>query len=109
MTSDFRQVFLPYCLQLQADGRYAVLNRRYKPVGMTAQAGAFVTYSEHPCLVQFKGLTTARVAKLSFKGSPDPQRIYLYDDTCVPTASAQHWAAYGQRLELLAKLLVIEE
>ena len=33
--SEFRLVYLPYCLQLQDDGSYLVLNRRYKPVGIT--------------------------------------------------------------------------
>lgn len=31
--TDFRASYLPYCLIRQADGRYAVVNRRYKPLG----------------------------------------------------------------------------
>lgn len=103
---EFRKVFLPYCLDRQPDGRYAVLNRRYKPVGMTVDPGAWVTYADHPCLVTLKGLTPLRAAKLSPRGDGTPARVYLYDDGCVPTASAADWAAYSQRLQTIAKLTI---
>jgi hypothetical protein len=51
---DFRAVFLPYCLQKQSDGRYAILNRRYKPVGLTLKE--FVKYEDYPVCVELKGL-----------------------------------------------------
>lgn len=34
LTGDFLSFFMPYCLKKHPDGRYAVLNRKYKPVGM---------------------------------------------------------------------------
>lgn len=106
MLGSFRHVFLPYCLDRQPDGRYAVLNRRYKPVGMAVPASTHVVYADHPCLVKLKGLTTLRATKLSWNGEADLARIYLYSDSCLPEASAADWAAYAARLQLLTKLRV---
>ncbi|MDN7754742.1 hypothetical protein [Burkholderia gladioli] len=66
---DVRSVFLPYCVQRQQDGRYAVLNREYKPLGFWTRA--YVTYADHPTLVKIKGLTAARAAKISYMGDAD--------------------------------------
>jgi hypothetical protein len=100
--SDFRSIFLPYCLQKQPDGRYAVLNREYKPVGFYTRG--HVEYADHPVLVKFKGLTKAKAAKLSAKGDPDPDEIFLYNDGCVPTHTSAHMKAYLAKIEILAKL-----
>ena len=43
--ANFRWVFLPYCLDEQDDGRWAVLNRDYKPLGMLT--GEYVDYDGH--------------------------------------------------------------
>ena len=102
---DFRSVFLPYIIEKQPDGRYAVLNREYKPVGFYTRD--FVTYADHPVLVNFKGLTAAKAAKISYKGDPDTSHIVLYNDGCVPTQSKANMQAYLARLELLAKLAVV--
>lgn len=102
---DFRSVFMPYCIMKQPDGRYAVLNREYKPVGF--YTNDFVQYEEFPVLVKFKGLTKAKVAKVSYSGSDNMDRIYLYNDGCVPTHTKKDMQAYLARLELLAKLAVV--
>jgi hypothetical protein len=102
--SDFRAVFLPYCLEKQADGRYVVLNREYKPVGFLTTE--FVTYDQHPVLVKLKGLTAKRAALLSAKGDPGIERIYLYNDACVPTHDNASMKAYLAKLEILAKLKI---
>lgn len=99
-------MFLPYCLDRQADGRYAILNRDYKPVGMAVARNPAVTYDDHPCLVHLSGLTARRAAALSARGDGTPQRVYLYDDGCVPTDSDAHWQAYSQRLAEIARLTV---
>ncbi|MFM0265485.1 hypothetical protein [Paraburkholderia sediminicola] len=99
---DIRSVFLPYCVQRQEDGRYAVLNREYKPVGFWTKA--HVTYEDHPTLVKIRGLTAARAAKISYNADPSVERIYLYNDGCVPTESAANMTAYLARLAVLAKL-----
>lgn len=101
---DFRSVFFPYCLKKQKDGRYAVLNREYKPVGFFTRE--FITYADHPVLVKLKGLTPIKAAKLSWKGEKQTDEIFLYNDGCVPTHSKANMRAYLEKLELLAKLSV---
>ena len=99
---DVRSVFLPYCVKRQADGRYAVLNREYKPVGFWTRA--HVMYGDHPVLVKIKGLTAARAARISYKADPNVENIFLYDDGCVPTENAANMNAYLARLAELSKL-----
>lgn len=100
--SELRQTHLPYCLSKQADGRYVVVNRRYKPLGFTTKE--WVKYEEHPVGWALKGLTAKRIAALSWSGSESADMIYLYNDGCIPTDSAAHMAAYCKRLALLMKL-----
>ena len=86
--STFRWVHLPYCLKRLEDGCYVVLNRHYKPLGFLTND--WVDYEAYPVVMKFKGLTPKVAAKLSYKGSEDLAMIYLYNDGCVPTNSAQH-------------------
>lgn len=102
--NDVRSVFLPYVVERQPDGRYAILNREYKPVGFWTRS--YVRYDDFPVLVKLKGLTPARAAKISYEGSTDTDRMYLYYDDCVPTASAAHMTAYLKRLAVLAALQI---
>lgn len=99
--SEFRQVFLIYCLDRLPDGRYIALNRRYKPVGHTGTE--WVEYEALAVGFKFKrALSPRQIASLSWDGDTSAERIYLYNDGCVPTDSAAHWAAYSARLERLA-------
>lgn len=99
--SNFRLMFLPYCLLLQADGSYVVCNRRYKPVGNTRTD--FVEYEGLHAKARFaRKLSTAQIAFLDCLGRTDPERIFLYNDGCIPTSSAAAWAAYSLRLQRLA-------
>lgn len=101
MDSEFRQVYLPYCLQRQEDGTYLVLNRRYKPVGITRTD--WVDYAEYPVRFKFKrALSAQQIAKLDCRGRTDAAVIYLYDDGSIPTDSPASWALYASRLEKLA-------
>jgi hypothetical protein len=102
--SDFRSVFLPYCLDRQPDGRYVVLNRKYKPVGFLTKD--HIEYSDYPVCVKFKGLGEVTAAKISFNGDSNVNRIYLYNDGCIPTNSSEYMADYLKRLEILSKLTV---
>lgn len=103
--SEFRQVFLVYCLDQMADGSYVALNRRYKPVGVSSTE--WVDYEALPVGFQFKrALSQRQIAALSCKGDTSAQRIYLYNDGCIPTSSVAHWRAYSERLQRLAGYMV---
>jgi len=106
---DFRSVYLPYCLKRLPDGRYTVLNREYRPLGITTtDFSCVVDYEKFPIAARLK-LTPKMVARcLSHSGSPDVERIYLYDSTCVPTEGAKHMNAYMKRLKILAHLDIID-
>lgn len=98
-----RKTFFPYCLDRLSDGRYIVLNRKYKPLGVSDDA--WVEYENHPTAVKLN-LTKSIISKLSVKPDPDEDRIYLYNDATNPTLSKENWDAYAKRLETLAKLTV---
>ncbi len=105
MVDDFaRRIFLPYCLQRLADGRYIVLNRLYKPLGIASRE--WIEYETHPSALPIKGITAKKAIELSHKGSDDLNKIFLYADACLPTSSAQHWDAFSKRLKLLAELKI---
>lgn len=99
---ELRRIFLPYCVQKLEDGRYIILNRKYKPLGISDSA--WVVYEEHPSAVTIKGLTAAKAKKISHKASDDRDTIHLYGDGCIPTQEKAHWVAYSERLRLLAEL-----
>jgi hypothetical protein len=103
----FRQIYMPYCLKRQPDGRYAVLNRHYKPVGFNTQD--FVTYADYPVLSVVLGLTPKKAAALSIHGSDDVTEIFLYNDASVPTRSPDNMRRYLEKLAVLAKLKVSSE
>ena len=99
--SEFRQVFLVYCLLRLADGSYIAVNRRYKPVGVTSVE--WVDYENFAARFKFKrALSANQIAALSYKGDTSADRIYLYNDGCIPTDSTANWAAYSARLQRLA-------
>lgn len=104
--SEFRQMFLIYCLQRQKDGRYIALNRRYKPVGITSTE--WVKDKDFAVSFKFKRALSARqIAALSFDGNTAAECVYLYNDGCVPTDSAAHWRDYAKRLERLAAYKIV--
>lgn len=100
---DFRAVFLPYCLSRQKDGRYAVLNREYKPVGFFTRD--WVTYEKHPVLVKLK-ITKALANKVSVTGKDGVDNVFLYNDATNPLRGKANMDAYLAKLALLAKLRV---
>lgn len=104
--SELRQLILIYCLQRQPDGSYIALNRRYKPLGFSTTER--VDYDAFPIRFKFKrALSSAQITALSYKGDANPECIYLYNDGCVPTLSADDWSAYSARLERLAGYKVV--
>ena len=101
---DVRSICLPYCLHKQQDGSYVALNREYKPLGWTSKD--WVNYADFPIGLHLKGMTAKKAAALSWDCSPGLERIYLYNDGCVPTDSAAKMTAYCKRLALLAAMKV---
>lgn len=99
--TDVRAVCLPFCLDRLADGRYVVLNREYKPVGFTTSD--FVVYDDYPVAVRLK-ITPAKAAKLSWNGSRELARIYLYNDGCSPALGGSHARDYHARLSVLGAI-----
>jgi hypothetical protein len=94
---------LPYCLQKTSDGRWLVLNRNYKPLGVTSKE--WVDYDGHPDRLMLHSRTVAAIAKAAVRviadRPSDPGIIYLYDEATMPTESAANWGAYAKRLSLL--------
>lgn len=103
--STFRATFLPYCLMRQVDGSYIVSNRGYKPVGLTVTD--WVEHDAYPVRVHLPEMTEAVARRLDHEGGDSLDEIYLYDDGCVPTDSAEDWMAYSERLLLLAQMRVV--
>jgi len=102
-TLEFRRVFMPYCIQRLKDGRFIVLNRDYKPLGI--QTRELVDYDTHPSAAKIK-ITKAVARKLSWDDKENVDAIFFYNDGCVPTKSAVHMDAYLARLAVLAKLKI---
>ena len=100
-TFSVRWIFLPYCLKRLEDGRYIILNRRYKPLGVSSNE--WVAYETHPSTANIE-ITPAIARKLSWKGSDDIDVIHLYSDGCIPTVSAEHLRSYSERLSVLMQL-----
>lgn len=100
--TDFRAVYFPYCIEKQSDGSWVVLNRSYKPVGFNTDD--FVKYEQHPVSARLSGLGPAKLKKLSYSGEVEGDRVYLYNDGCVPTRSAANMKSYLEKLKILAGL-----
>ncbi|SIQ37839.1 hypothetical protein SAMN05878282_103430 [Aquipseudomonas alcaligenes] len=101
---ELRHIHFVYCLDKQADGSYVLLNRNYKPLGFMTDD--WIEYSDHPIGVKIKGLGPKTAAKISYKGDENLDRIYLYNDGCIPTRDAANMKAYLKRLDILMSLKV---
>lgn len=97
--------FLPYALEPNPDGSWVVLNRRYKPCGVTASG--WVEYDDPRHSVRLPGLTRKRAAALDIDGGRDgdwPRRFWLFNDETAPWRSDAAMAAYLARLTALMRL-----
>ena len=106
MRDTFVAVYMPYCLEMQEDGTYAVLNREYKPLGFITRE--WIRYAMYPVCSKIKGIGSKIAKRLSYKGSPDPKWIHLYNDGCNPCDSEKHMKAYLEKLKLLVRLRIPE-
>ena len=103
VSTDFRAVYFPYCIEKRF-GAWVVLNRQYKPVGFNT--GDYVTYEDFPVSAELQGIGPAVAKKLSYDGNVEGDRIYLYNDGCVPTHSKGDMEAYLKKLGILARLKI---
>lgn len=104
--SGARENFFPYCLDLQVDGRWQLLNRNYQPIGCRTydKAGNKVMqFSFH-----LRGLGPATQAKLCVHGEGG-RRIYLYNDGCLPTFGKKNTEMYLTKLGILLPMDTREE
>lgn len=99
--ANVRWWFLPYCIDKIGE-KYVILNRAYKPIGVVTDEWV----DHEPYAQPIDGLTKAKAAKISYKSDGNFERIYLYNDGCVPTHSKKDWDAYSKRLAVLAGLEV---
>ncbi|WP_458789419.1 hypothetical protein [Adonisia turfae] len=100
MKSKFLEIFYPYCIERLEDGRYVILNRNYKPLGvMTSER---IDYG--PYAVSLK-ITPSVASKISWKGDADITRIYLYQSRHTVCESYE-WKAYTERLKVLSSRVV---
>ena len=107
VSTDFRAVYFPYCIQKQSDGSWVVLNRQYKPVGFNTSE--YIEYEKFPVSAKLQGIGSAISKKLSYSGDASGDRIYLYNDGCIPTGSKTNMDAYLKKLGILAKLGLTRE
>jgi hypothetical protein len=98
------RVVLPYCLQRQADGRYAVLNRRYQPIGTHLHSTDALDLAARGHLLQLAPIDAHTAARLSAYGKPETDCIYLYASGHHPLNDPIQWAAYCARLHTLGSL-----
>lgn len=100
-TFDLRCLFLPYCLEKQPNGSYVALNRNYKPVGFTTRE--YATYADYPVSISLH-ITKTTAKKLSHNGDDNVDRIFLYNDGCVPTHTTANMSVYLERLAIFASI-----
>lgn len=101
---DFRYLFLPYCLLKQENGSYLALNRNYKPLSFNTTD--YLDYKDYPIEIRFKNLTKLKAFKLSWNKSTNVDKIFLYNDGCIPVVSAKYMNEYLKKLKILSKLKV---
>ena len=102
--TDFRCIYLPYCLLKHDSGGYLILNRDYKPLGFSTTK--HLTYEDYPIEAKFLRMSKTTAAKLSYEKSDNLDRIFLYNDGCIPTSSEQNMKQYLEKLKILAKLKI---
>ena len=91
---------LPYCLQRLDDGRYILLNRDYKPIGIETKE--WVRYEDYPSAHYFGNIVEdLAIALSSDPKSPNIYLIHLYGVKTNPARSVKNLEDYIRRLKLL--------
>lgn len=92
------EIYFPYCIERIPSGKYVILNRDYKPLGMTIKG--HVDYEPHAITLR---MTPEKASQLSWEGKGDISRIYLYR-TLHGLTTKPGWGAYCERLKVLAEM-----
>lgn len=100
MADQAYRILYPYCLKKQADGKYAILNREYLPIGFMPRPEALPNVSYE------MDITPDLAKQLSVNGSEDTDSIYLYNDATQPMNGGTSLDAYMERLIVLLGLKV---
>ena len=79
MTQSLKHYFAVYCVQQVSNGKYVLLNRNYKPIGMTC-TNTYVNYEDYA--ITLKGLGDKTAAKLSIDGKGCSKGFHMYRGTC---------------------------
>lgn len=85
----FVALFMPYCIQKQPSGKFVVLNRHYKPLGM-----------ERAVWVDYKPYEVVKCLSETY---------YLYDDATAPCKSKKNMVAYLEKFSCLSSRQVKSE
>ena len=101
-TKNVRAIYFPYCVEKQDDNSWVFLNRNYKPVGFNTSD--FIKYEDHPVSMKLTGIRLATLRKLSCDDEKPSNKVYLYNDGCIPTSSASAMSEYLKKIEILLKL-----
>ena len=98
---------MPYCLQKQKNGKYVVLNRKYKPVGFCTNE--HLNFEKYPICFKMRGINSKTAASLSVTGDDNTNNIYLYSDKTIPTKNKENMRRYFDRLQKLLKYKLIRK
>ena len=101
---EVRRLMFPYGMAKNPDGSWTLFNRLYKPVGVISEEWEEWDTPKHK--MKFKALRQPTLAKLDHRGEGTGDRIYFYNDGCIPTDSAKHMDAYLSKLRVLMALKV---
>lgn len=99
-----RWLIMPYGMEQNPDGTWIVFNRNYKPLGILSSER--VDYADEKFAIVVHGLTAVKRAKLDVNAGRHPKtnRIYFYNDGCVPDHSPANMKVYLARLKVLMSL-----
>ena len=101
---EVRRLMFPYGMAKNPDGTWTMFNRQYKPVGVISDAWEEWDNPRHK--MKFKGLRKPTLAKLDYEGQGTGDRIYFYNDGCIPTDGAKNMNAYLAKLKVLMALQI---
>jgi len=98
--------FLPYCVKRLDNGRFILLNRHYKPIGMM-NTSKWIKYEDDYGTFEFK-CDPIKDKAVCFLRVNDHSGFF-YDDSCPPHWVEDHATAYFERLRLFGSLPVKDE